>query len=339
MNIDFQKLVIQKHVIDSSTHEKSKKLSVAYGVDRNFLFGSGISMTSVLVNNPDIDIHFYIATDYIDDDYLESVKRLTQMYSSTVTVLVFDNAVFRELPSTKSWTYAMYYRYLAFEYLSTELSSVLYLDADVICKGSLQELTEINFCGEYAAVINDIDDVRIKSGNRLGIPELSNGYFNSGVVFANLEVWREQQLLTKAFSILAKRQKELLYFDQDVLNILFVGNVIFLRRDFNCIYGVDQELKNKNDKLYQNFITDNTVLIHYVGVTKPWHSWAKYPVAKFFIDAYKKSAWAEKSLLNANTAKLYKRKSRHERAQRKYIRSVLSHVMYIKNKLHNARSH
>lgn len=97
MNIDFQKLIIQKHVIDSSSHDKSKKLSVAYGVDRNFLFGSGISMTSVLVNNPDIDIHFYIATDYIDDDYLECVKRLTQMYSTTVTVLVFDNAAFREL--------------------------------------------------------------------------------------------------------------------------------------------------------------------------------------------------------------------------------------------------
>lgn len=98
-------------------------------------------MTSVLVNNPDIDIHFYIVTDYIDDDYLKSVKRLTQMYSTTVTVLVFDNAAFRELPSTKAWTYAMYYRYFAFEYLSTELSSVLYLDADVICKGSLRELT------------------------------------------------------------------------------------------------------------------------------------------------------------------------------------------------------
>lgn len=73
------------------------------------------------------------------------------------------------------------------------------------------------------------------------------------MVFANLEVWREQQLLTKAFSILDKRQKEL-YFDQDVLNILFVGNVIFLRRDFNCIYGVDQELKNKNDKKYTRII-------------------------------------------------------------------------------------
>ena len=68
MNIDFQQVIIQKHLIDSSTHEKNKKLNIAYGVDRNFLFGSGISMTSVLVNNPDIDIHCYIATGYVDDD-------------------------------------------------------------------------------------------------------------------------------------------------------------------------------------------------------------------------------------------------------------------------------
>ncbi|RVR96904.1 lipopolysaccharide 1,2-glucosyltransferase, partial [Citrobacter freundii] len=50
-------------------------------------------------------------------------------------------------------------------------------------------------------------------------------------------------------------------------------------------------------------------------------------------------AYSHLPLLNANTAKLYKRKSRHERVQRKYIRSILSHVMYIKNKLHSARSH
>src|SRR5690606_35046685 len=104
----------------------------------------------------------------------------------------------------------------------------------------------------------------------LGIPELARDYFNSGVVFANLHVWREKKLLSKAFEVLHERQKELLYFDQDILNILFVGHVILLRRDFNCIYGVDQELKNKNEYRYQDFITESTVLIHYVGVTKPW---------------------------------------------------------------------
>lgn len=51
----------------------------------------------------------------------------------------------------------MYYRYFAFEYLSRELDSVLYLDADIVCKNSLRELTDIHFAGEYAAVVNDID--------------------------------------------------------------------------------------------------------------------------------------------------------------------------------------
>lgn len=211
MNIDFENVIIQKKVIDNATHQKSKKLNIAYGVDRNFLFGSGISMTSVLVNNPDIDIHFYVVTDYVDDEYLESVERLTQMYGTTVTVLVFDNEAFRKLPSTKAWTYAMYYRYFAFEYLSRELDSVLYLDADIVCKNSLRELTDIHFAGEYAAVVNDIDRVRLKSGQRLGIPELARDYFNSGVVFANLHVWREKKLLSKAFEVLHERQKELLY--------------------------------------------------------------------------------------------------------------------------------
>lgn len=333
MELDFDKVVLKKIIFDHSEHEKDNKLNIAYGVDRNFLFGSGISMASVLINNPDIDINFYIVTDYVDDDYLTHIEALAKKYGTSVTIFLFNNQEFRKLPSTKAWTYAMYYRYFAFEYLSAELDSVLYLDADVVCKGSLLELSKINFNGEYAAVIHDIDEVRLKSGERLGIPALSDGYFNSGVVFANLIVWREQGLLSKAFAILFERQAGLLYFDQDVLNILFVGNVISLSRDFNCIYGVDQELVNKNSDEYKKYISDKTILIHYVGVTKPWHSWANYPVSKYFLAAHGQSPWAEKPLLNANTAKLYKRKSRHQKVQGKYVRSVLSHIMYIKSKL------
>jgi len=192
MNIDYQKVVIEKHTFGRPDPTKNNKLSIAYGVDRNFLFGAGISMTSVLVNNANIDINFYVVTDYVDEDYLESVERLTQMYNTTVTILVFDNEAFRKLPSTKSWTYAMYYRYFAFEYLSATLSTVLYLDADVICKGSLREFTEIHFKEEYAAAVNDLDQVLMAAGSRLGLSELCTGYFNSGVVFANLDIWREK---------------------------------------------------------------------------------------------------------------------------------------------------
>lgn len=333
MNIDFDNVILKKIDIGCASNTSSKTLNVAYGIDRNFLFGSGISMTSVLEHNSDIDLHFYIVTDYVNDDYIDCVTRLVQTYATSVTILLFNNEEFRNLPITKAWTCAMYYRYVAFEYLSNELESVLYLDADIICKGQIRELLDITFTGEYAAVVNDIDEVRLKSGDRLGIPALSQGYFNSGVVYANLVVWKEKKLLQKAFAILLDKQAQLLYFDQDVLNILFVNNIIFLRRDFNCIYGVDQELVNKGNNSYQDFINEDTILIHYVGVTKPWHSWSKYPVSRYFLDAYEKSAWSKKTLLEANTAKLYKRKSRHERVQRKYILSVKSYISYLLAKL------
>lgn len=333
MNIDFNKVILQKIEFDYSGPAKAKKINIAYGIDRNFLFGAGISITSVLINNRDIDIHFYLVTDYVDNDYVAHIKSLAEEHHTAVTILVFNNENFHQLPSTKAWTYAMYYRYFAFEYLSHTLDSVLYLDADVICKGSLGELAELKFKNEYAAIVHDVDDVRLKSGERLGIPELSNSYFNSGVVFANLILWRECGLLQKAVEILQDKQRELLYFDQDALNILYCGHVIALRRDFNCIYGIDHELKIGNRHEYKNYISDDAILIHYVGVTKPWHCWAEYPAAKFFITAYEQSPWAQEPLLNASSAKLYKRKSRHEKAQGRYLQSLISHVMYMKSKL------
>lgn len=335
MKFNINETINKKIIIDHSTYIKNRKINIAYGVDRFFLLGCGISITSVLINNPDININFYIFTDYIDDNYITNIENLAKSYYTSITIIYFNSSEFHELPSTKAWTSAMYYRYFAFEYLSTKVDSVLYLDADIICKGSLRQLTDIQFNGEYAAVVHDIDDIKLKSGLRLGIPELSHGYFNSGVVLANLVVWKEQSLLNKAFTILFERHNQLLYFDQDVLNILFIGNVISLCRSFNCIYGVDQELINKNKTDYKKYITNDTILIHYVGVTKPWHKWAEYPVSSYFMTAYKKSPWAEKQLPDANTAKLYKRKSRHERIQGKIFRSIVSHVMYIKYKLCN----
>ncbi|RWR03192.1 lipopolysaccharide 1,2-glucosyltransferase [[Pantoea] beijingensis] len=332
MNIDFSRHITKEYKFNYCVDVKESNLNVAYGVDKNFLFGAGISITSILINNIDMGFNFYIFTDYADPEYVDKIQSLAKQYSTNIEIYIFNNDEFKVLPSTKFWTYAMYYRYVAFEYLSSSLESVLYLDADVICKGSLIELTKINLGEKYAAVVNDLDIIRMKSAERLNIPALAHDYFNSGVVFANLVIWKRMGLLSEAFKILLDEQSHLLYFDQDVLNILFVNHLIILRRDFNCINGVDQVL-DKTSKKHVGSITDNTILVHYVGVTKPWHSWADYPISKYFLDAYQKSVWNEQPLLKANTAKLFKRKSRHERLQKKYVKSIFSHIMYIKSKI------
>nr|HAT2260137.1 lipopolysaccharide 1,2-glucosyltransferase [Citrobacter freundii] len=201
------------------------------------------------------------------------------------------------------------------------------IDADVMCKGSLFELTQIDL-GEYvAAVITDVDDSPARD------IEINKDYFNSGVIFSNLKKWKEQNFINAAFDILLDKNNKLSFPDQDVLNILFFKKVIFLERRFNAIYGIKQELKSKNLSKYKEYITPETILIHYIGVTKPWNSWADYPSAQYFVEAWKASPWADVPLLPARTPKQYKKKSRHERLQGKYFTSVISYIGYLREKL------
>lgn len=37
-------------------------LNIAYGIDRNFLFGAAVSMQSVVMHNPDLAVKFHLFT-------------------------------------------------------------------------------------------------------------------------------------------------------------------------------------------------------------------------------------------------------------------------------------
>ncbi|EHH8713620.1 lipopolysaccharide 1,3-galactosyltransferase, partial [Escherichia coli] len=42
-------------------------LDIAFGIDRNFLFGCGVAIASILLNNSEISCEFHVFTDYISD--------------------------------------------------------------------------------------------------------------------------------------------------------------------------------------------------------------------------------------------------------------------------------
>lgn len=72
------------------------------------------------------------------------------------------------------------------------------------------------------------------------------------------------------------------YPDQDVMNVLLKGMTLFLPREYNTIYTIKSELKDKTHQNYKKLITESTLLIHYTGATKPWHKWAIYPSVKYY---------------------------------------------------------
>lgn len=205
--------------------------------------------------------------------------------------------------------------------------NVLYIDADIICKGELRELLDIQFDSNmFAAVVKDNAYMQGKPATRLNVKGLPGNYFNAGMIYLSLVEWKSNSFSGKAIEMLADDPEHKKYkcLDQDILNILFLGHCIYFDGGFNTLYGIDYELKNQRDDDYLKFITDDTRLIHYVGVTKPWHVWADYPCQRFFFEAFKKSSWHDKDLFPATDEMQFKVRYRHDWKKR----NILSFLKY-----------
>ncbi|HAU5609763.1 glycosyltransferase family 8 protein [Citrobacter koseri] len=307
-------------------------LDIAYGIDRNFLFGAAVSMQSVVMHNPELSVRFHLFIDYIDDDYLRRVEAFAHKNTNVEVNIYKVSSIFIEIfPSLKQWSYATFFRLVAFQFLSEKIENLLYIDADVICKGSLMAILDIRFANDkFAAVIKDIPYMQEKPAKRLGIDGLPGNYFNAGVVYLKLEAWRQNDFMNKAIEMLASDPEHTKYkcLDQDILNILFFGHCIFISSDYDCFYGIDYELKNKSDDDYKKIITSDTKLIHYVGVTKPWNDWTNYPCQKYFTEAYRTSCWNDVPFVPATNEKQFYVKYQHARKNSKIFIAIRYFVKF-----------
>lgn len=58
---------------------------------------------------------------------------------------------------------------------------------------------QLDLTEKIAAVVKDVDSIQNKVNERLSAFNLQGGYFNSGVVFVNLKLWKENALTKRHF--------------------------------------------------------------------------------------------------------------------------------------------
>lgn len=332
-------IVTHKQVLKAKSNSSQVNcIDIIYGSDENYQFGAGVSAVSLLINNPHVFFRFHFFFNTVDTQFLDKLRQITEQFSAEIIVYELDNALLKKLPSSDVWSSAMYFRLIAFDYLSSDYDYALYLDADVICNGSLglaTSLIENSVCG----VIADDLGVRTKSGSRLRTPELVDTYFNSGVMFVNLKKWHEEQITTKCFELLSADNAKVLYKypDQDVLNLLLKDKLVLLDKRFNTIYTLKNELYDSTHQKYSDIITIDTVLIHYTGVTKPWHTWANYPASQPFYRALEQSPWAITDLKPATKFVERKKEYKHLFKQGALVAGCISGIKYLFEKLNGKK--
>jgi lipopolysaccharide biosynthesis glycosyltransferase len=179
------------------------------------------------------------------------------------------------LAETDHVSIAAYYRLFVHVLLPPKVSSVVYLDLDIVVVRSIRDLFEIEVVEPLAAV----DHALPAEAWRLWGPPLG-GYFQTGVLVINVELWRDRTV-TKVFEeILRDQRHKIRWWDQDVLNLAFADEW----QRLPVWYNVHLTLRSIVDS---ESLASFARLIHFAGLLKPWNSPAdRVPDAGLWHEVY-----------------------------------------------------
>ncbi len=175
-----------------------------------------------------------------------------------------------------------YYRFLIQEVLP-EYDKVVYLDSDLVVMGDISELYEIDLGDKLLGAVRDIDflgNLNLKDNNRIkynrDVLHLSNpyDYFQAGVLLLNTCALRKKHTIEEWLKL--TDNDDLLYDDQDILNMECEGNVEFIPMKWNVVHNcegrVEKVLVHAPAELLDAYFgsRNKANIIHYAGFHKPW---------------------------------------------------------------------
>lgn len=140
------------------------------------------------------------------------------------------------------------------------IKKALYVDTDLLCLNDISELFHVNLDNFIALVTEDaISSILEKHCRNIGMQE--NSYFNSGVLLINIPEYIKYDIGKKAVKL--AQDKNYIYMDQDVLNILLENKVkIDITYKYNCTMSVSDSQ-----------IPDIIDIVHFTGSQKPWKAY------------------------------------------------------------------
>lgn len=249
---------------------KSSPIHVTCSLDSKYTRFAGVLMTSLFENNKEEYIVMHIMGFELSADDKRALKLICDGYSNDVVFYDIEEERFRGFPTTKQWNIATYFRLLLPNLIDSKVERVLYLDCDIICRGSIRELYDVNLQGNIIGAIEDhVMSPRMSLSYTNDINP-DNFYFNAGVLLIDLQAWRGNHITSKCFDYLLSHKP--MHLDQDTLNSVLQNRWKHLSyrwnymADFHSAYFKQEEYEMDMRKTYPFY----PVIIHFTGV-KPWH--------------------------------------------------------------------
>lgn len=262
----------------------------------------GVTATSALENAGGHPVEVHIFTDHLTADEIRRFKALESRYDCHVDINPIPRHELLMLPQdVKQWPPSSFMRLMAAKLLPADLQRVIYLDCDIAVDSPLLPLWKMALGDKLCAVAPDGPDDHPNRVYKATL-EVNSVYFNSGIMVMNLDAMRQSGILDQALDILRTSGNKYRCPDQDVLNILINGRVVYL--PISCNLQSSQLLRHRphlpasEASLVSKILRHNIrAIIHYTSEFKPWttdiNHW--HPLASIWHRYRRQSLWAKEA--------------------------------------------
>lgn len=305
---------------------------IAFGVDTHYFRGMGVTIASILENNPGLNFVFHVFAFVVSDDNRKRLRQIQDRHAVTINIHIIDRTVFGEyanFPSFAQYSAAIFTRLLIPSALQGVTEKVLYLDADILCVGSIDDLISMDLSEAIVALVHDNNEEAVRNQcARLSLRE--KRYFNSGVLYINIGAWIANNITQTVMHTLLQSNQRFMFPDQDALNIVLDGRAEFIDERWNFQYNLDNCLKAGDSRMIP---VDDAVFIHFTGRIKPWHGWSPHESKALFVKYQLLSAWADMPLDPPKTHKEMRMFSSFLMKQGRVAAAAMWYLKYLVTKI------
>ena len=254
-------------------------MNILFCFDENYEQHFGVAVTSVILNHPQVSLNIYAIANRFSANLQKKLQQLQALYNVAFHTYTIDDSVVQDLRTSSHISPATYYRLLSPQILPADLDKILYLDADLVVMGSLQELYDRDLTNYLVAARGNRVVTQKK---RLSLQ--GNYYFNAGVLLINLADWRSSRIMEQCLTFLRDYPHIAKFHDQDALNKVIDGQFLNLDPKWNSLVDLYQGNSEQ---------TSESVIVHFVGSLKPWYVWCIAPERELYWSYLKQSPWSK----------------------------------------------
>jgi lipopolysaccharide biosynthesis glycosyltransferase len=196
---------------------------VTVGFDSGYLAPASVLIKSCLLRHEAGELRFEAMHDgSVTVDHRRLLERMCAEHGAEIHFHRVDDDVVGGLPHIDRFGPIVWSRMFLPELL-VDLPRVLYLDSDILVLDRLDPLWDAELgSSPLAAVANVVEPDAREHVARFGV-DYPGGFFNSGVLLFDLDRMRREDSSSQLVEAALKHGDDLVWPDQDVLNVVFNG--------------------------------------------------------------------------------------------------------------------